>query len=79
MIVHTHTHTHTQSDMICQKMKHLDSVLMKGGTPVCVQSYCTLKVSHLSSVHCQDASSFGRSCHFVCVCVCVQSYRAVKV
>ena len=24
---------HTQSDMICQKMKHLDSVLTKGGTP----------------------------------------------
>ena len=44
---------------------------------VCVQSYCALKVSHLSSVHCQDASSFGRSCHFVCVCVCVCVYNHI--
>ena len=40
---------------------------------------CVFKVSHLLSVHCQDALSFGRSCHFVCVCVCVQSYCALKV
>ena len=44
---------------------------------VCVQPYCAVKVYHLSSVHCQNAPSFSRSCmSLCCVCVCVQSFCA---
>ena len=47
--------------------------LLADHVTVCVQSYCAVKVSHLSSVHCQDAPSFGRSRH----CVCVHVYTII--